>query len=331
MNHIPTHHQLQYAGHLMNDYPTDIQQFDAIAPACEQLRKQVGKAIIGQTQTLDLLLTALLCHGHVLLIGVPGLAKTRLVRALGNSLDLPSARVQFTADLMPVDILGTELIQPDQHAARRIEFVKGPVFTSLLLADEINRASPRTQAALLQAMAERQVTIAGHTHSLNDPFMVIATQNPIEQEGTYLLPEAQLDRFMFSHVMSYPSAADELAIAQLRDESLLDQIQPVASQDQVATWAKLIRQMPISDVIAKQAIAWVRATRPDSDDAPEKVREFVQWGAGAAMQGRPTATLDDLKHVAPAVLCHRLVLNFAASADHVTESQIIDHVMQQKV
>ena len=221
----------------MNDTPADIQQFDAIAPACDALRQQVGKAIIGQQQTLDLLLTALLCHGHVLLIGVPGLAKTRLVRALGHSLDLPSARVQFTADLMPGDILGTELIQGDTPTSRRIEFVKGPVFTSLLLADEINRASPRTQAALLQAMAERQVTIAGHTHALSDPFMVIATQNPIEQEGTYLLPEAQLDRFMFSYVMRYPTAADELAIAQLRDETLLDQIQGVASQQQVATWA----------------------------------------------------------------------------------------------
>ena len=330
----------------MHDTPSDIHLFDAIAPACESLRQKVAQAIIGQVQTLDLLLTALLCHGHVLLVGVPGLAKTRLVCALGHALDLPTARVQFTADLMPGDILGTEMIQQVSHTHQRhIEFVKGPVFTSLLLADEINRASPRTQAALLQAMAERQVTVASQTHGLPDPFMVIATQNPIEQEGTYLLPEAQLDRFMFSHMMTYPSADEEWLIAMLRDESVLEKITPVATQQQVSKWGTLIRQMPISDVVSTQAVAWVRATRPGELNTPELVEQYVQWGAGprasqhvllaasarAAMQGRPTATVEDLKHVIPSVLSHRLVLNFAASADHITEQQVIETVMSIKL
>ncbi|MBL4700297.1 MAG: AAA family ATPase [Phycisphaeraceae bacterium] len=327
---------------VMNPLHLDLQCFDQIAPACEQLREQVSKAVIGQQQTVDLLLTALLCHGHVLLVGVPGLAKTRLVRALGCALDLSTARVQFTADLMPTDIVGTELLRKDAAGTHRIlEFVQGPVFTSLLLADEINRASPRTQAALLEAMAERQVTVAGQTHPLPEPFMVIATQNPIEQQGTYPLPEAQLDRFMFSYVMTYPSDAQEMAIAMLRDESVLQQIKTVATQQQVSTWAKLIRQMPISDVVAKQAVQWVRATRPSEQGANQMVKDYVQWGAGprasqylllaasaqAAMQGKPTATLDHPKQIAPAVLCHRLVLNFAASADHITQSKIVNAIM----
>ena len=315
----------------------DIQSFDEIAPTCQQLRCELAKAVVGCEQTIDLLLTALLCHGHVLLVGVPGLAKTRLVRAMGCALDLPAARVQFTADLMPSDIIGTELLQEDAHGKRHLNFVKGPVFTSLLLADEINRASPRTQAALLQAMAERQVTIAGQTHELANPFMVIATQNPIEQEGTYPLPEAQLDRFMFSHEMGYPTSEQELAIAMLRDESVLDQIKPVATQQQVASWGRLIRQMPVSDRVAKQAVQWTRSTRPDDPQATDSVKEFVQWGAGprgtqnlllaasalAAMQGKPTATLEHLKQVALPVLCHRLVLNFNASTQRISESQII--------
>lgn len=343
---------------------TDIEQFDRIAPVCDVLRQQVGKAIVGQRETIDLLITALLCHGHVRLVGVPGLAKTLLVKAVGHALDLPSARVQFTADLMPGDIVGTELLRADAGGGHRmLEFVRGPVFTSLLLADEINRASPRTQAALLEAMAERQVTVAGQTHALPDPFMVIATENPIEQEGTYPLPEAQLDRFMFSHEMLYPSADEELAIAQLRDESVLDRIAPVAQQAEVSQWAKFIRQMPISEVVVKQAVAWVRATRPrtrprkpprtsgsspdqsttNDTTCPQMVREYVQWGAGpratqhlllaasatAAMQGRPTATLDDLRAVTMAVLGHRLVLNFAASADHITASQVVRAIMQR--
>lgn len=327
----------------MHDTPSDIASFDTIAPACEQLRAQIAKAIIGQQATLDRLLTAMLCHGHVLLVGVPGLAKTRLVKALGHALDLPTARVQFTADLMPGDIVGTEMIGHGSHVSeRRLNFVKGPVFASLLLADEINRASPRTQAALLEAMAERQVTVAGQTHALPDPFMVIATQNPIEQEGTYPLPEAQLDRFMFSTDMHYPSLEDELAIALLRDESVLDQIQMVATQTQVAHWSRLIRQMPISDVVARQAVQWVRATRPQESSSSQQVRAYVQWGAGprasqhlllaasaqAALNGRPTATLADLHHIAPAVLCHRLVMNFAAAADHVGELLVVEAILK---
>ena len=327
---------------VMNQLHPDLQCFDQIAPTCEMLRQEVSKAVIGQQQTVDLLLTALLCHGHVLLVGVPGLAKTRLVRALGCAMDLPAGRVQFTADLMPTDIVGTELLREDAAKThRKLEFVQGPVFTSLLLADEINRASPRTQAALLEAMAERQVTVAGQTHLLPEPFMVIATQNPIEQQGTYPLPEAQLDRFMFSYEMTYPSDADEMAIALLRDESVLEQINAVATQQQVSTWAKLIRQMPISDVVAKEAVQWVRATRPLEQGASQMVKDYVQWGAGprasqylllaasaqAAMQGKPTATLDHLKQIAHWVLCHRLVLNFAASADHITEAQIVDAIM----
>lgn len=319
----------------------DIERFDQIAPICQQLRSELAKAVVGCEQTIDLLLTALLCHGHVLLVGVPGLAKTRLVRAMGHALDLPAARVQFTADLMPSDIVGTELLQEDSQGKRHLNFVKGPVFTSLLLADEINRASPRTQASLLQAMEERQVTLAGQTHALASPFMVIATQNPIEQEGTYPLPEAQLDRFMFSHEMRYPTDQQELAIAMLRDESVLDQIQTVATQDQVAQWGSLIRQMPISEMVAKQAVQWVRATRPEDPVATNQVKEFVQWGAGprgsqnlllaasalAAMQGKPTATLEHLQAIALPVLSHRLVINFNAITQHVTARQIIEDVM----
>ena len=316
----------------------DVQRLERLATAVSALRRQVAQRIVGQESVVDGVLTALLAGGHSLLIGVPGLAKTLLVSTIAEALRLSFNRVQFTPDLMPGDITGTELVEEDPATGRRaFRFVPGPVFANVLLADEINRTPPKTQAALLQAMQEHQVTAAGKTYPLPDPFFVLATQNPIEQEGTYPLPEAQLDRFMFELRVGYPSKQEEEAIVEATTADLTTSIQPVLTADDVLALQHLVRRIPATKALVGAAVALVRMTRPDDPAAPDFVKEYVSWGAGprasqylvlgakavAALEGRPMPDYEDLKRVAPLVLTHRLVINFAAEAAGKTAADLV--------
>ena len=309
--------------------PSDVSQLSSLASAVADLRAQVGRRIVGQAEVVDGILIALLGGGHALLVGVPGLAKTLMVATVAEALDLSFKRVQFTPDLMPSDITGTEIIEEDPATGKRaFRFVKGPVFAHVLLADEINRTPPKTQAALLQAMQEHQVTAAGHTYRLPEPFFVLATQNPIEQEGTYPLPEAQLDRFMLELRVGYPTREEEERIVEQTTGALPTEIRPVLDAARLVAMQGLVRRIPVSAELLGAAVGLARATRPDDPAAPDFVREYVEWGAGprasqylvlgakasAALDGRPMADLDDLARVAPAVLRHRVVTNFAAEA-----------------
>jgi MoxR-like ATPase len=316
----------------------DVEQLDRLARAVRSLREQVAQRIVGQHDAVDGILTAILGGGHALLIGVPGLAKTLMVQTLAEALDLSFNRVQFTPDLMPGDITGTEIVEEDPATGRRaFRFVPGPIFAHVVLADEINRTPPKTQAALLQAMQEHQVTAAGKTYSLPDPFFVLATQNPIEQEGTYPLPEAQLDRFMLELRVGYPSRADEEAIVEQTTGSRRVVIRPVLDAKALHGMQDLVRRIPVSRGLIKAAVSLARMTRPADGDAPAAMKEFVEWGAGprasqylvlgakarAAMDGRPMADLDDVRAVAPSVLRHRVVTNFAAEAANRTSEDLI--------
>jgi MoxR-like ATPase len=320
----------------------DVEQLRRLASAVAALRKQVAQRIVGQDTVVDGVLTALLAGGHSLLIGVPGLAKTLLVSTIAESLELSFNRVQFTPDLMPGDITGTELVEEDPATGKRqFRFVHGPVFANVLLADEINRTPPKTQAALLQAMQEHQVTAAGTTYSLPDPFFVLATQNPIEQEGTYPLPEAQLDRFMLELRVGYPSREEEEAVVERTTGARTVIIQPVLDAVALRGMQGLVRRIPVSKGLVRSAVSLVRMTRPGDAQAPGFVREYVEWGAGprasqylvlgakarAAMAGRPMADLDDVKAVAPSVLRHRLVTNFSAEAAERTSEDLVAELM----
>jgi len=315
-----------------------VAQLASLPPRVEAIREAVGQAVVGQRELVDHLLAAVLTGGHVLLIGVPGVGKTLLARSLAAALGLAWNRIQFTPDLMPSDVLGAELVQEDPATGRRsLVFHQGPVFTQLLLADEINRTPPKTQAALLEAMAERQVTAAGVTRPLGPPFLVVATQNPIEQEGAYPLPEAQLDRFLFCLNAAYPEAAEERAIVAAWPPR--DRVTPAPVVD--AEWcvraAEAVRQLPVADHVIDEAVALTRATRPGDPGAPEAVKRYVRWGAGpraaqallaaarawAAMEGEPTASIGDIHRAAPAVLRGRLVLDYTAAADDID----VDHVV----
>ncbi|MEM9415559.1 MAG: MoxR family ATPase [Planctomycetota bacterium] len=321
----------------------DLATFDAIGGAMDQLRSALGTVIVGQTEAIDLLLCALLCRGHVLVVGVPGLAKTLLVRTLAQAVGLDFSRIQFTPDMMPSDILGTELIQEDEHGERHLRFVPGPVFAQLILADEINRTPPKTQSALLEAMAEHQVTCAGKTRRLDEPFVVVATQNPIEQEGTYPLPEAQLDRFMFALDVGYPSLDEEKHIVaqtpHIADASA--KVEPVVDRDALLRFADAVWRMPTSGHVVDYAVRLARATRPDDSEAPDAVRQYVGWGAGpragqalihgakalAAMSGEPTPTVVHVNRIAGAVLRHRVLTNYAAAGDGVTPGDMVEAVL----
>jgi MoxR-like ATPase len=307
----------------------DVQQLGHLAEAVSSLREQVARRIVGQREVVDGVLTALLGGGHALLIGVPGLAKTLLVSTVAEALALSFNRIQFTPDLMPGDITGTELVEEDPATGKRsFRFVHGPVFANVVLADEINRTPPKTQAALLQAMQEHMVTVAGHTYPLPAPFFVLATQNPIEQEGTYPLPEAQLDRFMLELRVGYPSRAEEETIVEQTTAGLAHTIHPVLDAGSLASMQRLVRRIAVSKGLIRSAVLLARMTRPTDSDAPALVREYVEWGAGprasqylvlgakarAAMDGRPQADLDDIRALAPAVLRHRVMTNFAAEA-----------------
>jgi MoxR-like ATPase len=308
-----------------------------------RMRQEIAKRIVGQTQVLDDLLTAIFARGHALLIGVPGLAKTLMVQTIAETMALQFSRIQFTPDLMPADITGTEVLEEDRTTGGRVfRFVRGPVFANIVLADEINRTPPKTQAALLQAMQERAVTVSGATHPLPRPFFVLATQNPIEQEGTYPLPEAQLDRFMFALKVDYPAADEELTIAKTTTGDHLPELKTLLSCEQVLYLQSLVRRVPVSDHVAGYAVKLARATRPAAPEAPDSVRRYVAWGAGpravqymvlgakarAIMNGTTNVSCDHIREVAPLVMRHRVLTNFAAEAEGIDSDLIVERLLK---
>ena len=312
---------------------------ERLAQARARIVEQIARRIVGQQDIVDNLVTALLSGGHALLVGVPGLAKTLLVRTVAEALDLSFSRIQFTPDLMPSDITGTELLEEDHATGHRVfKYVKGPIFANAVLADEINRAPPKTQAALLQAMQEHAVTAAGKTHALPEPFFVLATQNPIEQEGTYPLPEAQLDRFMFELRLGYPSADEEERVVSTTTDDSVTNVSPVLDAEQLIELQHLVRRLPAPPTVVRYAVRLARSTRPDSPEATPEVKKYVSWGAGprasqylvlgakarAAMDGRSVPDIDDVRSVALAVLRHRVVMNFQSEAEGKTAEGVIE-------
>ncbi len=317
----------------------DIALLQRLAQARRELAAQIAKRIVGQTQVVDDLVAALLAGGHVVLVGVPGLAKTLLVQTVARALDLTYSRVQFTPDLMPSDITGTEIMEEEPGTGKRaFRFAPGPVFANMVLADEINRAPPKTQAALLQAMQERTVTVAGRTYDLPRPFFVLATQNPIEQEGTYPLPEAQLDRFMFELRVGYPTREEEEQIVMSTTGDTEGDVRPVLGAEELLSLQRLVRRLPAPPSLVQYAVRLARSTRPDAAEATARVKKYVSWGAGprasqylvlgakarAAMDGRAMPDIDDVRLVAPAVLRHRMVVNFQAEADGIPIEDLIE-------
>ncbi len=322
---------------------SDIEAVENLHSAYEKVVAEIRKVIVGQDEVVEQLLISLLSSGHCLLVGVPGLAKTLMISTLARVLDLKFNRIQFTPDLMPSDITGTEIIEDDQATGRRgFKFVKGPVFANIILADEINRTPPKTQAALLQAMQEHEVTAAGETYKLDEPFFVLATQNPIEQEGTYPLPEAQLDRFMFNVFVDYPAAAEEEEIVKNTTAISKSDINKVLTAEQIVTFQQLVRRVPVSDHLVEYAVQLVRATRPNESDTPDFVKKWVNWGAGprasqylilaaktrAILDGRPTPGPEDVRFAAFPVLRHRIVTSFNAEADGVDSLEIIRRILE---
>jgi MoxR-like ATPase len=320
----------------------DLEAIEALASARDAIFREVRKAIVGQNQVIDELMMAILADGHCLLIGVPGLAKTLMVSTLASVIDLGFKRIQFTPDLMPSDITGTDIIEEDPAThARSFKFIKGPVFANVVLADEINRTPPKTQAALLQAMQEKEVTAGGNTYPLDLPFFVLATQNPIELEGTYPLPEAQLDRFMFSIHVDYPSEEEEREIVESTTSAYVPDLKTVLTGDDIISLQKLVRRVPVPDHVLAYAIRLARSTRP-TDDSPDYIRNWVSWGAGprasqylvlgaktrAILRGKFAPETEDVKAVAQPVLRHRIVTNFNAEADGVSASDIVDRLVK---
>jgi MoxR-like ATPase len=321
---------------------SDVEQLARLASAVDQLRTQVARRIVGQQEVVEGILTAILGGGHALLIGVPGLAKTLMVSTVSEALQLSFNRIQFTPDLMPSDITGTEIIEEDLSTGRRaFRFVRGPIFANVVLADEINRTPPKTQAALLQAMQEHQVTVGGQTYHLPEPFFVLATQNPIEQEGTYPLPEAQLDRFMLELRVGYPTRSEEESIVEQTTGARAGRLDPVLDAETVKALQELVRRIPVSKQLVRASVALARMTRPADPEAPPFIREYVEWGAGprasqylvlgakarAALAGRPMADLEDVKSVALPVLRHRVVTNFAAEAAGRTNDDLVRELL----
>jgi len=327
------------------DAPADLVQ--EVRQAAEALKEQVGKVIVGQDEVIEQLFICLFTRGHGLLVGVPGLAKTLLVSTVAQTLSLAFNRVQFTPDLMPSDITGTEVIEENKTTGHReMRFVKGPVFANVILADEINRTPPKTQAALLEAMQENHVTAGGLRHALPQPFFVLATQNPIEQEGTYPLPEAQLDRFMFNIKVGYPSAQEELDIVKRTTSRVTAHVESVLTAERVMQIQDLVRDVPVADHVVQYALRLVRCTRfPDrgqSDERPEFLSKYLSWGAGprasqnlilagkahAIMRGRTHVEPEDIQAVTPPVMRHRILTNFAAEADGVTTDDLVEQLLE---
>ena len=326
----------------MTEIQQDLASFEKLARAKESFLSEVGKVVVGQNDVLDHLLIALLAQGHSLLVGVPGLAKTLIIKTLSEVLDLSFNRIQFTPDLMPSDITGTELIDVDLETGKRsFRFYQGPIFANIVLADEINRTPPKTQAALLESMQEHKVTAGGKTYDLDEPFFVLATQNPIEQEGTYPLPEAQLDRFMFNLNIEYPSNKEEVAIVRATTTSKDYVLNPVITKSEIASYQDLVKRVPTSDNIVEYAVKLVSATRPSSNSAPDFIKESVEWGAGprasqylvlgakakAVLDGRPSPNISDVKSLALPILRHRVLPNFNAEAEGLKIEDILNQLM----
>jgi MoxR-like ATPase len=321
----------------------DVELLERLTETRSRLEEEIGRRVIGQRQIVEGLLTALLADGHALLVGVPGLAKTLLVSTLADALDLAFSRIQFTPDLMPTDITGTEVLEEDRSTGKRMfRFVRGPIFANVVLADEINRTPPKTQAALLQAMQERAVTAAGETMALDRPFFVLATQNPIEQEGTYPLPEAQLDRFMLELRIGYPTVEEEERVAMETTGAAVPDVHRVLDAAELLELQRLVRRVPAPPSLVKYAVRLARATRPGDADAPELTKRYVSWGAGprasqylvlgakarAAMSGRGVPNFDDVRAVAPAVLRHRVVTSFQAEADGRSAGDVAEELIE---
>ena len=327
----------------MTDSKQDIKILENLANAQKTFFHEIGKVIIGQKKILDHMLIALLSKGHTLLVGVPGLAKTLLIKSLSEVLDLSFKRIQFTPDLMPSDITGTELIDIAPNTDQRsFRFYKGPIFANIVLADEINRTPPKTQAALLEAMQEHKVTAGGQSYSLDEPFFVLATQNPIEQEGTYPLPEAQLDRFMFNLKIDYPSMQDEITIVRETTTASPEMLKPVISKEEITTFQDLLRRVPVTNNVVEYSVKLVGATRPINESAPDFIKQWVDWGAGprasqylvlgakakAILEGRPTPDINDIQSVALPVLRHRVLPNFNAEADGLKVDDILIQLLE---
>ena len=316
---------------------SDVEAVNDLVKKYQSLQTEIGKVIIGQKDAVNFTLLSIFCGGHSLLIGVPGLAKTLLVNTVSNALGLHFKRIQFTPDLMPSDILGSEILDKN----RQFTFIKGPVFSNIILADEINRTPPKTQAALLEAMQERSVTVSGNHYKLELPFFVLATQNPIEQEGTYPLPEAQLDRFMFSINLEYPSFQEEVAVVFNTTSNQNQQLNPIFSGPEIIEIQQLIRKIPVTNNVVEYAVRLVGKTRPKSAEATEMVKNYLDWGAGprasqnlvlaakahAAVRGKYSPDIEDVKAVAIPILSHRIVKNYKAEAEGITVSEIIDSLL----
>ena len=318
-------------------YSSDVVAAEALNDSYKKLKSEIGKVVIGQEDTVRLLLTAIFCQGHCLLVGVPGLAKTLLIQTISDALHLSFNRIQFTPDLMPSDILGSETL--DQE--RNFKFIKGPVFANIILADEINRTPPKTQSALLEAMQEYAVTIAGQKYSLGRPFFVLATQNPIEQEGTYPLPEAQLDRFMFNIWLDYPSYQSELEIVKSTTTDKRPKIEKVVSGEEIQEFQHLVRRVPVVDNVVEYAVKLVHKTRPNTDMASADANNYLEWGAGprasqalilaakcnALLNGKYSPDIEDVRAVALPILRHRMVRNFKAEAEGISVEQLIKRML----
>jgi len=313
---------------------SDVAALKELVVKHKALKQEIGKVIIGQNEAVDHILLSILSGGHSLLIGVPGLAKTLIVHTIAEVLGLDFKRIQFTPDLMPSDILGSEILDETSH----FKFIKGPIFSNIILADEINRTPPKTQAALLEAMQERTVTVAGHHYNLEKPFFVLATQNPIEQEGTYPLPEAQLDRFMFSINLEYPSFEEEIAVVKSTTNDEKPTINALLSAKEISNFQHLVRRIPVADNVVEYAVKLVSKTRPNSENSPQIVNDYIDWGAGprasqnlilgakanAAVKGKYSPDIEDVQAVAYSILKHRIVKNYKAEAEGITEKQLIE-------
>ncbi|NCQ18180.1 MAG: AAA family ATPase [Ignavibacteria bacterium CG_4_8_14_3_um_filter_37_9] len=325
-----------------NQY-NDVQLVEQLAGSVQSIKKEIAKVIIGQVEVIDHLLLSLLSRGHCLLVGVPGLAKTLIIKTLADVLDLKFNRIQFTPDLMPSDITGTEILEEDSITKKReFRFILGPIFANVILADEINRTPPKTQAALLEAMQEHKVTIAGKTYPLDEPFFVLATQNPIEQEGTYPLPEAQLDRFMFNLWLDYPSLEEEKEIVKTTTGGFFPELNKIVSAETLVSFQQLVRRVPVSENVISFAVNFVNKTRPNNGQAPPFIKEWLRWGAGprasqylilaakakAVCDGRFTPKIDDVKSVLIPVLRHRIITNFNAEAEGINSVEVIKKIIE---
>jgi MoxR-like ATPase len=322
---------------IMDDKTNNVQLVDSFVTSYKSFKTEISKVIIGQEEVIDQVLISIFCNGHCLLVGVPGLAKTLLVQTISDCLGLNFNRIQFTPDLMPSDIIGSEILDKD----RNFKFLKGPIFSNIILADEINRTPPKTQAALLEAMQEKSITNSGNLYKLDKPFFVLATQNPIEQEGTYPLPEAQLDRFMFNVLLDYPSYNDELEIVKTTTSGTTPVLNKIINAQEIISYQNLVRSIPINDSVLEYAVKLVSKTRPNSLNSDAVVNEFIEWGAGprasqymvlaakcyALLNGKYTPDIEDVKAVAKPILRHRIVKNYKAESKGMSVDQIIEEIL----